>query len=151
MELAARNGYRCFVSHRSGETEDTFIADLTVATGAGHIKTGSGCRANGSQNSTSSFVLRNDWKGTRGSPVGPHSSVESGVSEESGCQRSTHPDSCSPKSLKAGLFEIPRIFARVTGFRRGCAPPAIYPVSAWPDPGSQPISGENSENICLVC
>ncbi|HLH31657.1 MAG TPA: phosphopyruvate hydratase [Terriglobia bacterium] len=45
MELAARNGYRCFVSHRSDETEDTFIADLTVATGAGHIKTGSGCRS----------------------------------------------------------------------------------------------------------
>lgn len=45
MELAARNGYRCFVSHRSGETEDTFISDLTVATGAGHIKTGSGCRS----------------------------------------------------------------------------------------------------------
>ena len=45
MELAARNSYRCFVSHRSGETEDTFISDLTVATGAGHIKTGSGCRS----------------------------------------------------------------------------------------------------------
>ncbi len=45
MELASRNSYRCFVSHRSGETEDTFIADLTVATGAGHIKTGSGCRS----------------------------------------------------------------------------------------------------------
>jgi enolase len=45
MELAGRYGYRCFVSHRSGETEDTFIADLTVATGAGHIKTGSGCRS----------------------------------------------------------------------------------------------------------
>jgi len=45
MELAGRNGYKCFVSHRSGETEDTFIADLTVATGAGHIKTGSGCRS----------------------------------------------------------------------------------------------------------
>ncbi|MGO9259050.1 MAG: phosphopyruvate hydratase [Bryobacteraceae bacterium] len=45
MELAARHAYRCFVSHRSGETEDTFIADLTVATGAGHIKTGSGCRS----------------------------------------------------------------------------------------------------------
>ncbi|HZT69371.1 MAG TPA: phosphopyruvate hydratase [Terriglobia bacterium] len=45
MELAGRNSYRCFVSHRSGETEDTFIADLTVATGAGHIKTGSGCRS----------------------------------------------------------------------------------------------------------
>jgi enolase len=45
MDLAGRNGYRCFVSHRSGETEDTFIADLTVGTGAGHIKTGSGCRS----------------------------------------------------------------------------------------------------------
>jgi enolase len=45
MDLAGRNGYRCFVSHRSGETEDTFIADLTVATGAGHIQTGSGCRS----------------------------------------------------------------------------------------------------------
>lgn len=45
MALAGRNGYGCFVSHRSGETEDTFIADLTVATGAGHIKTGSGCRS----------------------------------------------------------------------------------------------------------
>lgn len=45
IELAGHNNYRCFVSHRSGETEDTFIADLTVATGAGHIKTGSGCRS----------------------------------------------------------------------------------------------------------
>jgi len=45
IELANHNHYRCFVSHRSGETEDTFIADLTVATGAGHIKTGSGCRS----------------------------------------------------------------------------------------------------------
>ncbi|MGA2613444.1 MAG: phosphopyruvate hydratase [Spirochaetia bacterium] len=45
MELASANGYNCFVSHRSGETEDTTIADLTVATGAGHLKTGSGCRS----------------------------------------------------------------------------------------------------------
>ena len=37
-------GYGCYVSHRSGETEDTFIADLVVALGCGHIKTGSGCR-----------------------------------------------------------------------------------------------------------
>lgn len=44
MELATRNSYKCFVSHRSGETEDTTIADLVVATGAGKIKTGSGCR-----------------------------------------------------------------------------------------------------------
>lgn len=44
MELAKSNGYNCFVSHRSGETVDTFIADLTVGLNAGHIKTGSGCR-----------------------------------------------------------------------------------------------------------
>lgn len=43
--IAKDHNYRCFVSHRSGETEETFISDLTVATGAGHIKTGSGCRS----------------------------------------------------------------------------------------------------------
>jgi len=45
IELARQNNYNCFISHRSGETEDTTIADLTVATGAGHLKTGSGCRS----------------------------------------------------------------------------------------------------------
>jgi enolase len=44
IELAHRNGYNTFVSHRSGETVDTIIADLTVAVNSGHIKTGSGCR-----------------------------------------------------------------------------------------------------------
>ena len=44
IELARRNGYTSVVSHRSGETEDTFIADLAVATGAGQIKTGSASR-----------------------------------------------------------------------------------------------------------
>jgi enolase len=44
MELARRAGYAAVVSHRSGETEDTTIADLTVATNAGQIKTGSLCR-----------------------------------------------------------------------------------------------------------
>ena len=44
MQMAARAGYTCVVSHRSGETEDPFIADLAVATGAGQIKTGSASR-----------------------------------------------------------------------------------------------------------
>jgi enolase len=44
IRLAQRNGYRYIISHRSGETEDTFIADLSVATGAGQIKTGSASR-----------------------------------------------------------------------------------------------------------
>ena len=44
IELARRNGYTAIISHRSGETEDTFIADLAVGTGAGQIKTGSASR-----------------------------------------------------------------------------------------------------------
>jgi len=44
IELARRNGYTAVSSHRSGETEDTFIADLAVATGVGMIKTGSASR-----------------------------------------------------------------------------------------------------------
>ena len=41
IEIAREAGYRCVISHRSGETEDVFIADLAVATGVGQIKTGS--------------------------------------------------------------------------------------------------------------
>jgi enolase len=44
MHMADAAGYTCMVSHRSGETEDTFIADLVVATRAGQIKTGSASR-----------------------------------------------------------------------------------------------------------
>ena len=44
IEMARSNGYQSIISHRSGETEDTFIADLAVATGAGQIKTGSASR-----------------------------------------------------------------------------------------------------------
>jgi enolase len=44
IELARRNGYTSIISHRSGETEDTFIADLAVGTGTGQIKTGSASR-----------------------------------------------------------------------------------------------------------
>jgi enolase len=44
IEMARTAGYTCIISHRSGETEDTFIADLAVATNAGQIKTGSASR-----------------------------------------------------------------------------------------------------------
>ena len=45
VEMAQRAGYRAVISHRSGETEDDFLADLAVATGAGQIKTGAPCRS----------------------------------------------------------------------------------------------------------
>ena len=44
IELAKKNGYTAVVSHRSGETEDTTIADIAVATNVGQIKTGAPCR-----------------------------------------------------------------------------------------------------------
>ena len=44
IDMARRNGYQSIISHRSGETADNFIADLTVATGAGQIKAGAPCR-----------------------------------------------------------------------------------------------------------
>lgn len=45
VEMAQNAGYKAVISHRSGETEDAFIADLAVATGAGQIKTGAPCRS----------------------------------------------------------------------------------------------------------
>jgi enolase len=45
VSLAQSNGYRCMMSHRSGETEDVTIADLAVATNAGQIKTGAPARS----------------------------------------------------------------------------------------------------------
>ncbi|MFP4086667.1 MAG: phosphopyruvate hydratase [Desulfobacteraceae bacterium] len=45
VQMAHRAGWKAVISHRSGETEDTFIADLAVATGVGQIKTGSLCRS----------------------------------------------------------------------------------------------------------
>lgn len=44
VEAARKNGYGAVVSHRSGETDDTTIADFAVATGVGQIKSGSVCR-----------------------------------------------------------------------------------------------------------
>ena len=44
-QLARENGYKTIVSHRSGESEDTTIADLAVAINAGQIKTGAPCRS----------------------------------------------------------------------------------------------------------
>jgi enolase len=45
VRLAQANGYNQLVLHHSGETEDAFVADLAVAIGAGHLKTGSGSRS----------------------------------------------------------------------------------------------------------
>jgi len=45
IEMAHKNGYKTVISHRSGETEDTFIADIAVAVNAGEIKTGAPCRS----------------------------------------------------------------------------------------------------------
>jgi enolase len=56
IELATRSGYSCVVSHRSGETEDTTIADLAVGLNLGQIKTGAPCR--GERNAKYNQLLR---------------------------------------------------------------------------------------------
>ena len=45
IEIARAQGYHCFMARHSGETEASFLADLTVAGGTGRVKTGSGCRS----------------------------------------------------------------------------------------------------------
>ena len=45
IQLAKKNGYNTIISHRSGETEETAIADIAVGTNAGQIKTGAPCRS----------------------------------------------------------------------------------------------------------
>ena len=58
VELATRRGYGAVMSHRSGETEDTTIADLAVATNCGQIKTGARRAASGSPSTTSCCASR---------------------------------------------------------------------------------------------
>ena len=70
IQMARDAGYRCVISHRSGETEDTFIADLVVATGVGQIKTGAPARApSASRSTTSCFVSRKNSADALASPA----------------------------------------------------------------------------------
>lgn len=62
MKLAENNKYKCMVSHRSGETEDTFIADLAVGTGSGQIKTGSLSRSDRTAKYNRLLLLEEDLK-----------------------------------------------------------------------------------------
>lgn len=61
VDLAQRHKYTAVLSHRSGETEDTTIADIAVATNCGQIKTGSMSRTDRMANIISLFVLRKNW------------------------------------------------------------------------------------------
>merc|ERR1719261_2114362 len=60
-KMSQAAGWGVMVSHRSGETEDSFIADLVVGLCTGQIKTGAPCRGGVSQNSTSFFELKKNW------------------------------------------------------------------------------------------
>lgn len=58
IQMAQKAGYRCVISHRSGETEDATIADIAVAVNAGQIKTGAPCRSD--RNAKYNQLLRID-------------------------------------------------------------------------------------------
>ena len=63
IELAKKNGYTAVVSHRSGETEDTTLADVAVATNAGQIKTGAPCRTDRVAKYNRLLNIENDLNG----------------------------------------------------------------------------------------
>ena len=69
MQMAAKAGYTAVVSHRSGETEDPFIADLAVATNAGQIKTGSASRTDRIASTTSCCASKRNSARPRCSPA----------------------------------------------------------------------------------
>jgi len=69
IQIAADAGFRIIISHRSGETEDDFIADLAVATGAGWIKTGAPCRSE--RNAKYNRLLRIQSELGDSAPIGP--------------------------------------------------------------------------------
>jgi enolase len=71
VEMARANGFETVISHRSGETEDTFIADLAVATGAGQIKTGSASRTDRVAKYNQLLRIAEEL-GERGFYPGPH-------------------------------------------------------------------------------
>ncbi len=60
IELAHKNGYRTIISHRSGETEDTTIADIAVAVNSGQIKTGAPCRTDRVAKYNRLLIIEND-------------------------------------------------------------------------------------------
>ncbi len=60
VRLAQQNGYKAIISHRSGESEDTTIADLAVALNAGQIKTGAPCRSDRTAKYNRLFVIENE-------------------------------------------------------------------------------------------
>ena len=62
IELAKRNGYTAVISHRSGESEDTTIADLAVAVNAGQIKTGAPCRSDRVSKYNRLIIIENQLK-----------------------------------------------------------------------------------------
>jgi enolase len=69
IEMAHKNGYTCMISHRSGETEDSFIADLAVATNAGQIKTGAPCRSERTAKYNQLLRIERDFEWIDGSQV----------------------------------------------------------------------------------
>ena len=90
--LARPNGWGVVVSHRSGETEDTFIADLVVGLCTGQIKTGAPCRSEHLAKYNQSSELKRNWVARLSSPA------ETSETPSPSKLQAAHPESCSPES-----------------------------------------------------
>ena len=66
IQLAQKSGYNAIVSHRSGETEDTTIADIAVAFNTGQIKTGAPCRAERTEKYNQLLRIEEELQGLAG-------------------------------------------------------------------------------------
>ena len=121
VRLAQRAGWRTILSHRSGETEDSTIADIAVACGAGQIKTGAPCR--GERTAKYNQLLRIE-EGLGGRGVFPH-----------WCYPFWGP--CGPSTLS--LYSLPRVGGAPGAFLRGA--PLCTPRSKSSDLASAPPAG----------
>jgi len=98
VALATRSAYTSVISHRSGETEDTVIADLAVATNAGQIKSGAPARSTGCPSTTSCSVSKRTSASPRRSSAVPLSPGESVATEQRSKRRQADRGRATSKS-----------------------------------------------------
>ena len=154
VDLAHRHGYRCMMSHRSGETEDTTIADLAVAMDCGQIKTGHRPAASASRSTTSCCASRRSSTTRRATPARRRSRGSSRTRRDDAASGRAAPRRAPPGAHRPGAVlggrspagrRARRAVAATSLAQRGRPGPAAAPHSqrlaelrqqpAWADPG----------------
>ena len=128
VDLAHRHGYRCMMSHRSGETEDTTIADLAVATNCGQIKTGAPARSERVAKYNQLLRIEEElddaarYAGAGAFPRYAPAEVSRPATAEAGCRRGS----------RRRRARRPVLTGRALGARRACVVAAASSLLASP-------------------